>query len=101
MCSDSNCSKCNKEVTLNELAKRVQKQVSTLEQLYGQMEKQQELLNEVLSETRKGPRPSKSPFSILENFEFDTEKFMRIAMFIRSVYTDSNKDKVQQEEADL
>ena len=101
MCNDNNCSKCNKEVTLNELAKQVQKQVSTLEQLYEQMGKQQELLNEVLLKTSKGPRPSKLPFSILENFELDKEKFIKIAMFIGSLYIDSNKDKVQQEEADF
>lgn len=89
-------SKHNKHETLNALAKRV----STLEELYEKMEKQQELLNEIPKEIRKNPRPSESLFSILEDLDLDMEKFIKMATFIWRLYTDSNEEKIQQKEAD-
>ncbi|WP_427136926.1 hypothetical protein [Psychrobacillus psychrodurans] len=89
-------SKHNKHETLNALTKRV----STLEELYEKMEKQQELLNEIPTEIRKNPRPSESLFSILEDLDLDMEKFIKMATFIWRLYTDSNEEKIQQKEAD-
>jgi len=90
-------SKHNKHETLNALAKRV----STLEQLYEKMEKEQELLNEISLEIRKDPRPSESLFSIIEDLDLDMEKFIKMAKFIWRINTDSNEVKIQQKEADL
>ena len=92
-----NDSKHNKHETLNALAKRV----STLEQLYEKMEKQQELLNEISLEIGKDPRPKESLFSILKDLDLDMEKFIKISTFIRRIYIDSNEEKIQQKEADL
>lgn len=91
------CSYCVNEKKLNRLVKQVQEKELTLKQLNEQMEQQQELLNEVLWEIRKGRQPSrssssaKSPFSILENLELDKEKLTKIALFIVSLYNNSNE----------
>ncbi|WP_216598644.1 hypothetical protein, partial [Psychrobacillus sp. FJAT-21963] len=71
MANDSKHSKHNKHnkhdkhETLNALDKRV----STLEELYENMEKQQELLNEILLQIRKNPRQSESLFNILKDLD--------------------------------
>lgn len=88
--------KHNKHEVLNALAKRV----STLEQLYEKMEKQQELLNEIPLEIRKDSRPSESLFSILEDLDLDMEKVIKMATFIWRIYTDSNEEKIQQKEVE-
>jgi hypothetical protein len=93
----SECSYCDNEKKLNRLIKHVQEKELTLKQLNEQMAQQQELLNEVLWEIRKGRLPSrpsssaKSPFSILENLELDKEKLTKIAFFIMSLYNNSNE----------
>jgi hypothetical protein len=90
------CSYCINEKKLNRLIKHAQEKELTLKQLNEQMEQQQGLLNEVLWEIRKGGPPSgspsaKSPFSILENLELDKEKLAKIAMFVVSLYNNSNE----------
>jgi hypothetical protein len=61
------------------------------------MEKEKELMNNSFLRHGKGQHPSrplktsKSPFSILENFDLDIEKLTKIAMFIGSLYTNSNE----------
>jgi hypothetical protein len=93
------CSNCNKEVQLNKLIKQVKEQESMLRQLYQQMEQQQELVNDVLLETRKGLQPPPS-FSKLE--KLDTEKLVQIAAFIGSLYSNnSNEDQDQDQESTL
>lgn len=76
--------------TLNALDKRL----STMEELYENMEKQQELLNEILLEIRKDPRPSESLFNILKDLDLDMEKIIKVATFIWRIYTDSNEEKI-------
>jgi hypothetical protein len=88
------CSNCNKEVQLNKLIKQVKEQESMLRQLYQQMEQQQELVNDVLLETRKGLLPPPS-FSILE--KLDMEKLVQIAAFIGSLYTNNSNEDQEQE----
>ncbi|QUW23337.1 hypothetical protein JSQ81_07370 [Sporosarcina sp. Marseille-Q4063] len=71
----------------------------TLKRLHQQIEQQEQLLNEILFEMKKDPIPSPSrppkSLSILENLELDTEKLTKIALFISSLYIDSDEDKVQ------
>lgn len=97
MDNDNKHNKHNKHETLNALTERV----STLEQLYEKMEKQQELLNETSLEIRKDPRPSESLLSVLADLDLDMEKFIKIATFVWRIYSDSNGEKIQQKEADL
>ena len=73
--------------------------IKTIKQLQQQIQQQEKLLNEILSEVKKDslptpPTPSKSPLSILENLDFDMEKVTKIALFISSLYANSNEDKV-------
>ncbi|WP_087974125.1 hypothetical protein [Oceanobacillus rekensis] len=67
------------------------------EQLYDKIEQQEQLLNEILLEIRKDQPssrpPSKSPFSFLENIDLDVEKLSKIAIFISSLYMDSNEEE--------
>ncbi|MFZ0443111.1 MAG: hypothetical protein WAM95_00350 [Bacillus sp. (in: firmicutes)] len=88
------------EETLNNLIEQFQEQDSKLNELYSQIQQHQELLNEVLRETKKDPLPhlsSKSLLSILEKFKLDTGQLIQIATFIGSLYTNNNIEKQEQE----
>ena len=106
--------KAEREKQVLKTLKQLQQQIAQQEQILNEVlveikkdkipfqpSKQQEpLLNEVLVETKREPIPSaplssKSPLTILENLDLDMEKLTKIALFISSLYIDSNKDKVQ------
>jgi hypothetical protein len=89
------------EESLYKLIEQFQEQELKLEQLYSQLQQQQELLNEVLREIKKDPllpQSSKSPFSILEKFKLDPEKLAQIVTFIGALYFNNSDEDLDQEQ---
>jgi predicted RNase H-like nuclease (RuvC/YqgF family) len=87
--------------TLNNILKQIQKQETMLEETKQQVEQQQEMLNIIFRQVTGNylpvpPVQFKSPFSIIDKFDFDTEKLIKIAMFLSDLYR--NENKVEAEE---
>jgi ABC-type transporter Mla subunit MlaD len=83
--------------TLNQILQQVQTQEKTLNRTIQQVEHQQEMLNAIYRKVTGNFQPFafKSP-GILEKFDFDIEKLIKIAGTISELY--KNEDKVHSEE---
>lgn len=81
------------------LQSKVKKQEAKLKELQNQIIQQQELLEEILRETRKqqlSAQSSNSPFSFLKEIKLEPEKLIQIAALIGSLYPNNSSKEQEQ-----